>query len=184
MTKIVAFTIFFLQSIYTTLPAIMANTAPVLTRKINFLGYPLDHYITIGGIRILGDNKTYRGLISGVVFSVITISIQYATYKFTGFDYTLYNFEQVNFIALGSLMGFGVMFGDAFKSVIKRRMNIPPGHSFIPWDQLDCVIGGLLFGRIVWNFPIAYGVLIIITTFFLHILFRQVGYLLGICEKW
>ncbi len=177
-------TVFVLKSLYSTIPPIMANVAPVVTRKINFLNYPMDFGVHLNGKRLLGDNKTYRGMFFGILFSVLTMTFQYLLWRATGWNLTIYDYNEVNFLALGFLMGSGVILGDAFKSVIKRQMNIAPGDSFIPWDQIDCVLGGLVFGRIVWKFPLSYGIFIIVATFFLHIIFRQVGSLFGICEKW
>ena len=185
MDKIDVFFIFVLKTIYSTLPAIGANVAPILTKKVPFLKFPLDFNLTFKGERILGDHKTFRGLVSGVLFSMLIISIQYLIFRFTKFDFTLYNHSTTNFLALGFLMGLGVIAGDAVKSFIKRRFKVSPGESFIPWDQIDCVLGGLLFGRLVWKFEISYGLVIIFLTFFLHILIRHIAFYLGLCEsKW
>ena len=40
--------------------------------------------------------------------------------------------------------GFGALGGDALKSLIKRRCGIPPGKPWVPADQLDFVVGGLV----------------------------------------
>ena len=82
-------------------------------------------------------------------------------------------------------MGFGVMFGDVFESFIKRRLNMPVSKSLVPWDQLDCVLGGLIFVRIEWNYSLKYAITIIILTFFVHVIGRHIGYYIGLCEsKW
>lgn len=176
--------IFLGKSVYTTLPAILANIAPVVMKRVNFLNYPLDFNKSLGNERVLGSNKTFRGLFFGVLFAMIVMNIQYLVYRFTGFDFTVYSYEEVNYQFLGFLMGLGVIVGDLVKSFVKRRLKIDPGKSFIPWDQIDCVLGGLLLGRIAWDFPISYGILIIVVTFFMHILARYIGYFLGLCEKW
>ncbi|HOV12924.1 MAG TPA: CDP-archaeol synthase [Spirochaetota bacterium] len=176
--------IFIGKSIYTTLPAVAANGAPILMKRVNFLNYPMDFNKTIGNDRILGDHKTFRGLFFGVLFSMIVINIQYLIFYFTKVELTIYNFNQLNFQILGFLMGFGVIMGDLVKSFIKRRLRIEPGKRFIPWDQIDCALGGLLFGRIVWDFPIEYGISIIFITFFMHIAIRYIASLFGVCEKW
>ena len=177
--------IYILKCIYTTLPAMFANFAPIIVQKVNFLVYPLDFNKTIGGTPILGKNKTFRGLFFGILSSIIIMNVEYGIYKLSGWDFTIYSFDTVNFQALGFLMGFGVIAGDSVKSFIKRRLAIEPGKSFIPWDQIDCVLGGLLFGRIVWDFPIMYGISIIIITFCMHIGIRYIAYYLGITKsKW
>ena len=98
---------------------------------------------------------------------------------------TLYNFDELNIYLFGFLFGFGGMVGDLVKSFFKRRLNIAPGKSFIPWDQIDCALGGLVFGRIVWAYTLNFAISIIIITFFIHITIRYMAYFLGINKtKW
>jgi CDP-2,3-bis-(O-geranylgeranyl)-sn-glycerol synthase len=46
---------------------------------------------------------------------------------------------------LGLSFGVGAMTGDSVKSYFKRRRGVPPGAPWIPFDQLDFVLGALLF---------------------------------------
>lgn len=180
------FIIFSLQSIYSIFPGIMANMAPVIFKKINFLNYPLDFNKKLFNKPILGPNKTFRGFFAGILTSMIIISIQYLIFKFTIFkNLNIIDFDSVNFLLLGFLMGSGVMAGDTVKSFIKRRLGILSSKPFVPWDQIDGVIGGLLFSRIIWNYSLKYAVFIIILTFFIHIIIRHISYYLRFTEnKW
>jgi CDP-2,3-bis-(O-geranylgeranyl)-sn-glycerol synthase len=45
------------------------------------------------------------------------------------------------------------MVRDSVKSFFKRRRNVAPGHAWIPADQLDFVMGGLL----ALSFWVAFG---------------------------
>ncbi len=186
MDTLINILIFIGKSIYTTLPGMMANMAPIFVKDLNILNYPIDFGITVKGKIILGPRKTYRGLISGIIAAMIIINIQYLIDKYTIFkNLTLYDFEEINFHLLGFLFGFGVLFGDIFESFIKRRLDMAPGKSLIPWDQIDCVLGGLIFGRIAWAYSYKYAITIILITFVLHITLRHVGYYLGLCStKW
>jgi len=169
-------------------PGITANAAPLIVKnlKINFLNYPVDFGKKIDGEYILGPNKTFRGLLAGVVFSVLTITLQVVLNKYTFLkNFELIDFEKTNFMAAGLLIGSGVLIGDLAKSFIKRRLKIPPGKSFIPWDQIDCSIGGLLFLRIVWPFSWQFFIFTVIMTFILHISVRHISYYLKFTEtKW
>jgi len=178
--------IYILKSIYTILPGVLANAAPMLVIKINFLNYPVDMNLKIKGKPLFGKNKTYRGLVSGVILSVLLCSIQYLIYRYTRYkNLTIYNFEEVNFLSYGFFLGLGVLLGDLFKSFFKRRLDINPGESFIPWDQIDCVLGGLVIGRIAWAYDLKFAVIIIVITFFLHIAIRHFAYYVGIASsKW
>ena len=65
--------------IYFMLPAYLANMAPPLLKKVNFLNYPIHE-------KLLGSHKTYRGLIFAVIvgmliFYIQKILFQYALFK-------------------------------------------------------------------------------------------------------
>src|SRR5437773_6411567 len=45
---------------------------------------------------------------------------------------------------LGVLFGAGAMAGDSAKSFFKRRLGVEPGRPWIPFDQLDFVLGALV----------------------------------------
>jgi len=46
---------------------------------------------------------------------------------------------------LGTLSGLGALAGDAIKSFFKRQVNVPPGKSWVPFDQIDYIVGGIVF---------------------------------------
>jgi hypothetical protein len=48
---------------------------------------------------------------------------------------------------------------DSVKSFVKRRVGIAPGAPWIPFDQLDFVIGALRRGRL-WNDGHGFGLVI------------------------
>ena len=68
------------------------------------------------------------------------------------------------------------------KSYFKRKLNIKPGKSWIPFDQLDFIIGGLLFISLVFTPPTEIIIILLILTPFLHITTNHIGYYLGIRE--
>ena len=83
-------------------------------------------------------------------------------------------------ILLGGLLGGGAILGDAVESYFKRKRNIQPGEKWIPWDQLDFVLGGLILGCFLYV-PAAEVVLsIVVISPFLHIAFNHLGYFLKI----
>jgi len=47
-------------------------------------------------------------------------------------------------LPLGLLCGSAAMAGDSAKSFVKRRLGIAPGRPWVPADQLDYVVAGLL----------------------------------------
>jgi CDP-2,3-bis-(O-geranylgeranyl)-sn-glycerol synthase len=125
------------------LPAGLANMAPVLANKIpgwNRWKTPLDLGGTFRGGRILGDNKSMRGVVSGVILATIIATIENLTVHSHLLPTTLW------WPILGGLMGIGALLGDAGESFFKRRISRKPGQSWFPFDQTDYIVGGLLVG--------------------------------------
>lgn len=171
------------------LPAYFANMAPVFAQKLGllkFLTRPVDNGHTLGGKPIFGANKTWRGFVVGIITAMATAWLQNFLYPISFFNaISLINYPKINFWAVGFLLGFGALFGDLVKSFFKRRRNIAPGAPWIPFDQIDFVIGALVFMSFVFRPPWEMMLIILLVTPFLHILTNQVGYLLKIKDtKW
>ena len=133
-----------LQCFYFMLPAYFANMAPVLVKKINFLKIPIDFNGKINNKPVFGKNKTFRGLVFGVLFAVIIAYFQFMFHKNNIFsDLALIDYS--NWLLIGLLLGFGAIIGDLAESFIKRQLNYIPGEPFVPFDQIDFVLGALIF---------------------------------------
>jgi len=178
--------ILILQAVYLMTPAYMANMAPVFFRSVNFFNYPLDFNKTYRDQPLLGPHKTFRGLFGGTLLGIIAAFLQHLlkTHDIAvflqppGLDYS-------NWFWLGSLLGSGALVGDAVKSCFKRRIRIKPGERFLPWDQLDFVLGSLIFVRFVYAVPFSIFLIAIAASFLLHIVTNHIGFYLGIRgEKW
>lgn len=178
---------FLLKCIYLMLPGIFANMMPVLVRKVNVLNYPVDfNKKWIDGDPILGSHKTWRGLVSGTLAAIGVVAIQRNLLQYESFEeISIFPYQEYSVWLSGFLMGFGVLFGDMVKSFFKRRVKIKPGERFIPWDQTDAVLGGLIFICVLWIPHWSAIVTLILLSFFLHIIIRHLGYYLGInSKKW
>jgi len=180
-----SFIVLMLSCFYLMLPAYFANMAPVIVKNIfKNLAFPLDFNRTLNNKPILGKNKTFRGLTFGVIFAIIISYLQFLLYKNNIFaDISLIDYS--NWILIGFLMGFGAIFGDLFESFIKRRLNYEPGKSFVPWDQIDFVIGALIFIYPFIKLSINKMVTILILSFVLHIIVNHFAFYAKIRkEKW
>ncbi len=173
-----------LSCFYFMLPAYFANMAPVIVKKINFIKIPIDFGKTLDNKPIFGKNKTFRGLVFGVLFAVIIAYIQYIFYQNNIFlDLALIDYS--NWLLLGFLMGFGAIFGDLIESFVKRRLDYEPGKAFVPWDQTDFVLGALIFVYPIVALSMEKIAIIIILSFILHIMVNHSAYFLKIRnEKW
>ncbi|MFH1916397.1 MAG: CDP-archaeol synthase [Nanoarchaeota archaeon] len=174
-----------IAALYYFLPAYFANMAPNFFRKtLAFLAKPIDCGKSFRGQRLLGANKTWRGVIMGTILAIVIVLLQrfLSTYPFFQ-QISLINYSSLTLwktILLGFLLGFGALVGDSAKSFFKRQAKIPPGKSFFPFDQLDFVIGGLLFSFILF-IPAPLAILtIIVASPILHIVVKFIGYILKI----
>ena len=80
-------------------------------------------------------------------------------------------------------MGLGAILGDLIKSYYKRKENIKEGEKWVPFDQMDFVIGGLV-GSFFFYVPKAeVALIILVASPLLHILVNYIGFLIGVREK-
>lgn len=159
------------------LPAGVANMTPPIVNKIPGLNKwitPLDFGKSWRGKRLFGDNKTWRGLLSGM-----------ATAALTALLVSKLNANTVVTIApiwMGALLGFGALAGDALESFIKRRIELRPGQSWFPFDQIDYILGGLLMSLPFVRLPIWVVITIVVVYFGLHLMGAYLGFLLKLKE--
>lgn len=178
-----------IQALYFFLPAYIANMIPVFAAKIlgKRFDTPVDFGKTLNGKPLFGSHKTWRGLITGIIGGILIAWLQQYLYSTNLFfeELSILDYSVVNIVAFGFLLSFGALAGDMVKSFFKRRMNIKPGKPWIPFDQLDFVIGGLLVTAIIFipSFWIILTLLIISPI--LHILTNNIGYLIKVKDtKW
>jgi CDP-2,3-bis-(O-geranylgeranyl)-sn-glycerol synthase len=169
------------------LPAGMANLAPVLTNKIPFLNQftaPLDLGKTYQGKRIFGANKTWRGLLSGVVAGALAgLILHILDPDLTIIVQTKLSWPALDLWFIGLLLGLGALYGDAAGSFFKRQLNIPAGDSWFPIDQIDFIIGGLLAVLPLGLFGLPQMLVILAVYFGLHLLTTYIGFKLGLKPK-
>jgi CDP-2,3-bis-(O-geranylgeranyl)-sn-glycerol synthase len=127
-----------LQALWLILPAYIANGSAVLVGG----GKPVDFGKNWrDGKRILGDGKTWRGLFAGAFVGMtcgfgLAVVAKYAGLSdFEGFPLMI--------LIIFSLC-FGALLGDIIESFFKRRIGRERGEDWIPFDQLDFVVGALL----------------------------------------
>lgn len=171
-----------IKSIYFMMPAYFANMAPVIMKKrLRSLAIPIDADKKWNGKPLFGKNKTWRGLIFGIIFGIIIAFIQFRL----NLSISIVDYSQWFFI--GALLGFGAIFGDLIESMVKRQLDRKPGQPFIPWDQIDFVLGGLIFSGIFIPGELRLKVIIalIILSPLLHIIVNHMAFYLHIRnEKW
>ena len=164
-------------------PAYVPNNAAVLAGG----GRPIDAGRTLGGRRLLGDGKTWRGTaagtLAGVVLAVVLNAIQPAVSTTLGVS--LPSFPLAAAVGLAA----GAMAGDIAASFLKRRTGRERGAAVPGLDQLDFVVGALALTAVVapgWvRATFTPGVLLAILalTPLLHIGTNVVAYVLGLKDE-
>jgi len=123
-------------------PAYCANGTPVLAGGGTRIDFGKNF---IDGKRLFGNNKTFRGFFFGWV---IGLSVGLVECYF--FDFS---------ILFAILTPFGALLGDLTAAFLKRRLDIAPGGMLPIIDQLDFVVGAILFSLplslISWEIAIA-----------------------------
>jgi CDP-2,3-bis-(O-geranylgeranyl)-sn-glycerol synthase len=171
--------------LYFFVPAYAANMAPVLVRDhFEALAVPMDGGLTIGGIRVLGDHKTWRGLLAGVVAGIMVYAAQRALYEAGVFHHLAAIDYATTSVASGALMGLGAGLGDAVKSFLKRRVGIEPGASWIGFDQLDFMVGSYLLVAPLYAAPLLPTLLALPIVFIGSIGITTGAYWLHLKEAW
>ena len=170
-------------------PAGLANATPVFAKHmplLNKLGMPIDAGKHFRGKRIFGDHKTVRGFVSGAAVSTLVAAVQYGLYQHSDWlqhislvDYTSLPMS----LALGFLLGFGALLGDAIKSFFKRQFSVPSGKAWFPFDQIDYIVGGLLLSSIVVDLPHSAYWWMGFIWFLIHPIATFIGWLTGLKDS-
>jgi len=174
-----------LKVLYFFVPAYLANMSPVLVRhSLSALAMPIDGGRFLWGKRILGDHKTWRGLLAGIVAGTLAFELQRrADAAGVGQALRLIDHAAHPFLP-GLLMGLGAGVGDAVKSFFKRRLNIPPGATWLFFDQVDFFLGAYLFVSIVYSPPLLPTLASLPIIFLATLAMTTVAYWAGQKESW
>ncbi len=117
-------------------PAYVANSVPVVLGG----GATVDFGTRfVDGRRFLGEGKTIRGFVAGVVAGTL-VGLVYSTSKVDVLGVS----EPGAKITLAFLLSFGALAGDLLGSFVKRRLEISEGEPFFVTDQLLFLVVALL----------------------------------------
>ena len=141
-----------LKMYLTMLPVILAGIFNMIFVKTNFYkdhNYPIDCFKNFkDGKRIFGDNKTYIGFFSMIIFSTLfqcAFGYIYHNFDISVDTYLYYDNTFLFNTFIGFLYGFTYMISELPNSFIKRRIGIPPGKTtnklFFVVDQFDSIVG-------------------------------------------
>ena len=149
-------------------PAYCANAIPVIAGG----GFPIDFGRDFSdGRRILGKNKTFRGFFAG-----LTVGTAVGLAESAVFNYP---------VMFGLLLSLGALFGDLTGAFLKRRLGIPPGGLLPVVDQVDFIVGAVVFSLPVTLYTLSWelAVTVLIISPPIHLLTNFAAYKLGLKDN-
>jgi CDP-2,3-bis-(O-geranylgeranyl)-sn-glycerol synthase len=150
-------------------PAYCANAIPVITGG----GYPIDlGKKFFDGKPIFGRNKTFKGFFSGLAVGTAVGLVESVFFP----EYSILS---------GFLLSLGALFGDLTGAFVKRRLGLAPGDLLPVIDQVDFIIGAIVFAFffslsiLPWELIIA----VLIITPPIHLITNFAAYKLGLKDN-
>jgi CDP-2,3-bis-(O-geranylgeranyl)-sn-glycerol synthase len=152
------------SALYIILPTYCTNGAPVIFGG----GRPLDlGKRFVDGERVLGDHKTFRGFISGLIVGALVGVL--SSYMFSR-----------NLLVVSVAASLGALLGDMAGAFVKRRLKIKPGGSLPGVDQLDFVVGAIILVSIFSPISLPVILILLLVTPPIHFLTNVGAYGLGL----
>jgi CDP-2,3-bis-(O-geranylgeranyl)-sn-glycerol synthase len=121
-------TVLIVEALKFIFPAYCANATPVLAGGGTMMDFGKNFY---DGKRIFGNNKTFRGFFFGLAIGIFVGLIECMFFHFP--------------ILFSVLTPLGALLGDLTGAFFKRRLGIAPGGLLPVVDQVDFVVGAIVF---------------------------------------
>lgn len=165
----VAYALFFI------FPAYVANAVPVILGG----GRTIDGGRKMrDGKPVFGSHKTVRGFVAGILAGTLVgvaqnVVLQSGVLRDVGFPFQFS-------IWLGLAVSTGALVGDLVHSFVKRRIGVAEGAPLPVADQLDFVVGAVLFSLFVSPPPLLTIFIIFAITLPVHLLTNLLAYVIGV----
>lgn len=170
-------------------PVVTAGLIHVLVLKTNLLAclaIPLDSGRRWRGRRLLGANKTWRGVVVMTACTTSFTRLQWVVWPLNPHR-KLRHRAGSNLWVAGGLTGLSYCVAELPNSFVKRQAGIPPGarsqhltrlHSVV--DQTDSVVGCLLASRLLYGVPLGEMVVAGVAGTAIHLVVDRVLHLIGV----
>jgi len=148
-----------LTAILFILPAYVANSTPVIAGKL------LGKYNLPIAKKLLGEGKTWGGLIFGILAGTVVGFLLGAVY-------------------LGLLLSIGALVGDMLGSFIKRRFGLKRGAPVPLLDQYDFLIIAIAFATFIQTPTLAQIAVLLVLTPLIHLSANFIAFTLKLKKEW
>jgi CDP-2,3-bis-(O-geranylgeranyl)-sn-glycerol synthase len=147
------------ESLKLIFPAYCANAAPVLAGG----GTAMDFGKNFADERrVFGKNKTFRGFFFGLAIGILVGLV----------EVFLFNYP----VLFSVLSPLGALLGDLAGAFLKRRLDIAPGGLLPVVDQVDFVVGAIVFTLPLAIISLELAVAMLIITPPIHLLTNFAAY--------
>ncbi len=157
-------TLLIIEALKFIFPAYCANAAPVLAGGGTRMDFGRNF---VDGKRLFGNNKTFRGFFFGWGVGFGVGIVEGLVFGFQDFP-----------VIFSLLIPLGALLGDLTGAFIKRRLGIAPGGLLPVVDQVDFVVGAVVFALPLalpsWGWQVAVTVLLITPP--IHLLTNYAAY--------
>jgi len=172
-----------LTALWVMLPAYVPNNVAVFVGG----GPPIDGGRTLGGRRLLGDGKTWRGTAGGWIVGAAVALVLDRSHA-PASEALGVSLPPIP-LAAAVALPLGAMVGDIGASFLKRRSGRQRGAPLPGLDQLDFVVGALAAGAVAapgWvarTFTLPVLAIVLVATPLLHVSTNAAAYWLGLKDE-
>lgn len=168
-------------AVYFIFPAYAANAAPILFGG----GPPIDCGRSfIDGRPILGPNKTFRGLISGLILGSCVGLAEYGFFDGLLLEYGFFSEPLLrHHSSSGLLLSAGALVGDMAGSFLKRRLGMEPGRALPIVDQISFAVFAMVFAGISYPVSLELFIYVLILTIPIHLATNMIAFLAGLKKR-
>ena len=175
------FTIYNLvEAIWLVIPAFAANGLTPLVGMRKGL-HPIAGGRKLSGKRILGNGKSWEGLLFGAMVGIVIAMVEMAANPHLpwGLSEVPLTITPMGPL-LGLALGLGAMLGDIAGSFVKRRLGRERGSPVPLLDQLDFLAGALIAASLVVTVKLEWVLLLAVLTPIIHLAANVIGFRLGV----
>jgi hypothetical protein len=183
------------KALWFMLPVVLGGLIHVAAIKADWLAplarRPLDFGLSVSGRRLLGDNKTFRGVMVMIgATALASVTLAYLPESWSR-RLAVSPWHCDRPLIWGLLLGTGYILGELPNSAVKRRLKIDPGAAghgasrslFWLVDQLDSLAGAFLMLALVWRPSLPFVAAVAGLTLILHPLVAALMVALGLKRR-